>query len=90
MHERLEVVAGGVTDARGWQVKPEGRLVTARLTVPANPFNPVTVIVCTPATPVLVLTVTGEAGPTVKSTMWKVTELEVLDKPPPTPVTETV
>jgi len=45
------------------QVRPEGEEAdTVKLTVPVNPFAAVTVIVCVPATPTVVLTVTGEDG----------------------------
>jgi hypothetical protein len=52
-------------------VRPdEGDAVSA--TVPVRPFTAVTVIDCVPATPVVVLTVTGADGAMVKSTTWYV------------------
>jgi hypothetical protein len=55
-----------ITLAAKVQVRPDGEDGdTERLTVPVNPFRAVTVIVCVPATPTVVLTVTGADGSTV-------------------------
>jgi hypothetical protein len=50
-------------------------LLVVRLTTPANPFSPVTVIVEVPALPTLTLTVVGLAA-IVKSWTTKVTVTE--------------
>jgi len=72
LHDSVDVVVGGVTEAIAPHVNPVGRVVTARFTVPVKPFNAVTVIVCIPLAPAFILTVTGLEGAIEKLTTWNV------------------
>src|SRR2546425_9636846 len=72
LQESVEVVAGGVTEVKGEQVRPPGVDADAvRPTVPVKPFTAVKAIVLLPPTPTFVLTVTGLEGEMEKSTTWK-------------------
>ena len=72
LHDRVDVPGEGRTAlANGEQLRPvEGDADNA--TLPVRPFTEVTVIVCSPATPLFVFTVTGAEGAIVKSTTWYV------------------
>jgi hypothetical protein len=73
LHDSVDVPGegGSVTLVNGEQVRPaEGAATSA--TVPARLFTAVTVITWVPATPLLVVTITGADGAIVKSTTWNV------------------
>jgi hypothetical protein len=73
LHDRVDVPGEGgrVTLVSAEHVRPaEGAAVSA--TEPVRPFTAVTVIVCIPGVPLVVVTVTGLDGWIVKSTTWNV------------------